>query len=92
MPFILFGGLFANNSALPKWLSWIQYISPIKYCAESLMDIEMMNDHYDLKDNLMTFLDYKMNYQINFLIFIGMIIFLRIIAFFFFKALVTKVQ
>jgi len=35
-PMLLFGGLFANNESL-SWLSWIQYISPIKYCTEALM-------------------------------------------------------
>ena len=36
MPMMLFGGLFTNNNEAPEWLSWIQYISPIKYCAEGL--------------------------------------------------------
>ena len=29
MPMMLFGGFLANNESMPKWLSWIQYISPI---------------------------------------------------------------
>jgi ABC-type multidrug transport system permease subunit len=36
MPMILFGGTFANTSTMPKWLSWIQWISPIRYANEAL--------------------------------------------------------
>jgi ABC-type multidrug transport system permease subunit len=43
-PFILFGGLVSNNKAQLAWLSWIQYISPIKYCAEALLSNEFAND------------------------------------------------
>jgi ABC-type multidrug transport system permease subunit len=31
LPAILFGGLFVNDSSMFKALSWIQYISPIRY-------------------------------------------------------------
>ena len=34
-PLILFGGLISNNKSQLAWLSWIQYISPIKYAPES---------------------------------------------------------
>ena len=37
MPMMLFGGLMTNNAKAPKWLSWLQYISPIKYCATALL-------------------------------------------------------
>ena len=36
MPFILFGGLFANTDSMPKWLSWMQWISPVRYANEAL--------------------------------------------------------
>ena len=31
LPAILFGGLFANSSSMPAWLSWLEYTSPIFY-------------------------------------------------------------
>jgi ABC-type multidrug transport system permease subunit len=37
MPLILFGGQFANPDAIPKWIGWLQYISPIRYGLESLV-------------------------------------------------------
>ncbi len=30
-PMILFSGYFKNRADLPKWIGWIEYISPIKY-------------------------------------------------------------
>jgi len=31
IPVEMFAGLFVNLSTIPKWLSWIQYTSPLKY-------------------------------------------------------------
>lgn len=36
MPWILYGGLFANSGLLPAWESWLQYLSPVRYANESL--------------------------------------------------------
>ncbi len=36
MPMILFGGTFANTASMPKWLSWLQWVSPIRYANEAL--------------------------------------------------------
>ena len=43
MPFILFGGLFANTDSMPKWLSWLQWISPVRYANEALAHAEFDN-------------------------------------------------
>ncbi len=31
LPFMIFSGFFKNRADLPKWLGWIEYISPNKY-------------------------------------------------------------
>lgn len=36
LPAILFGGLFVNNSTVFKELSWIQWLSPVRYGFECL--------------------------------------------------------
>jgi len=90
-PMLLFGGLFANNESVP-WLSWIQYISPIKYCAEALMWNEFKNDEYELRDDLMEFIGYKIGYWNCVYIFVGLIILFRIMAFLMFRVLVTKLN
>ena len=37
MPLILFGGQFANSDNIQAWISWFQYISPIRYGLEALV-------------------------------------------------------
>ena len=37
IPFIIFGGLFAQSGSLFAWLSWLEYISWFKYGFEALM-------------------------------------------------------
>ena len=90
-PMLLFGGLFANNESVP-WLSWIQYISPIKYCAEALMWNEFRNDEYGIRDDLMEFVGYKLSYYSCVLIFLALIVGFRIIAFLMFRVLVGKLN
>jgi ABC-type transport system involved in multi-copper enzyme maturation permease subunit len=36
MPLILFGGQFANSKNIQPWISWFQYISPIRYGLEAM--------------------------------------------------------
>ena len=40
LPLLLFSGLFASSEALPSYLSWIQYISPIKYAYNGMVQNE----------------------------------------------------
>ena len=82
MPMLLFGGLFTNNVEAPAFLGWIQYISPIKYCAEALMHNEFRYDPYGLRDNITEFLGQKFGYGICILIFVGLIVVFRTVAFF----------
>ncbi|KAI6652906.1 Protein white [Oopsacas minuta] len=37
IPFMIFGGLFAQSGSLLSWLTWIEYISWFKYGFEGLM-------------------------------------------------------
>ena len=37
MPLVLFGGLIVNLNSIPKYTSWIQYISPIRHAYSSLV-------------------------------------------------------
>ena len=41
LPIILFGGLFANLSSFPRWIFWLQYLSPIRYGFEALVRHEV---------------------------------------------------
>ena len=88
-PLILFGGLMVNNEKLPKWLSWFQYISPIKYGAEALLYNEFSNDKIN-RDQLTTFLGYNLGYWKCIGISVFIIVLCRILAFIGFKCLVRK--
>lgn len=37
MPLILFGGQFTNSGTLQSWISWVQYISPVRYGFEAVV-------------------------------------------------------
>ena len=47
MPFVLAGGLFANNTRLdPYWL-WLKYLSPIQYSYSILVENEFSGLAFD---------------------------------------------
>jgi hypothetical protein len=37
MPLMVFGGLYSKLSTIPKWIAWMQWISPFKYGLQSLI-------------------------------------------------------
>ena len=43
LPFFLFSGFFKNSANLPRWIGWIEYISPIKYGFSSWLQNEVSN-------------------------------------------------
>ena len=47
MPIMLFGGQFANSKNIQAWISWFQYISPIRYGLEALTVNEFDSRVYD---------------------------------------------
>ena len=45
LPIILFGGQFANSGDIQAWISWFQYVSPIRYGFEASLRNEFANYH-----------------------------------------------
>lgn len=37
VPVLLFGGLMAKLTLIPKYISWVQYISPVRYGFSAIM-------------------------------------------------------
>ena len=91
LPFMLFGGLLSNNNSVFAWLSWFQYLSPIKYCAEAIVYNEFRYDKYDIGEDLKDHLDYIVGYGRCIIIFLALIVGFRLVAFFTFKMLIRKV-
>ena len=90
MPLVLFGGLMSNNDAQFEWLSWIQYISPLKYGAEAIIYNEFRYDKYNVRDALTKQIDYTLGLSRCIQIFIFIIFFLRALSFLFFIRLAGK--
>ena len=90
MPMILFGGLLSNTSSMLDWLSWIQYLSPIKYCTEALIYNEFRNDPHGVQKQLTGFVNYNIGYWGCIFIFVGLVVFFRVISFIVFRCFITK--
>ena len=45
-PIILFGGQFANAGNIQSWISWFQYISPVRYGFEAVVVNEFEGRQY----------------------------------------------
>jgi len=56
-----------------------------------MLDIEFDNDKYEIRDQLMSFLGYELGQYNCMLIFIGVVVAFRILAFICFKCLLKKV-
>ena len=84
--------MLSNNNVVFSFLNWLQYISPIKYCAEALLSNELRNDPHGIRETQLDFVDYRLGYTNCLLIFVGLIVSLRIIAYIFFRVLVSKFQ
>lgn len=41
LPMITFSGFFKNRADLPKWIGWIEYLSPNKYSFIGLLENEV---------------------------------------------------
>lgn len=37
MPLMMFGGLYNKLNSIPKWIGWMQYISPFRYGLHALL-------------------------------------------------------
>jgi ABC-type multidrug transport system permease subunit len=89
-PFILFGGFGSNNKAQFAWLSWMQYISPIKYGSEAMLSNEFANDPNNISQDLYSFLSYSLGYNYCCAILILLTLGLRVIAYFCLRMRVRK--
>jgi ABC-type multidrug transport system permease subunit len=47
MPSIQFGGFLVNAGSIPGWLSWLQYLSPIRYALEAISRNEFETRSYN---------------------------------------------
>lgn len=46
IPVVLFGGLIVKLSTLDGYISWVQYLSPVKYAFSSTMMTQFKDDEF----------------------------------------------
>lgn len=63
------------------WLSWIQYISPIKYSTEAMVYNEFTIDPNGIGNDFEAFLNYSLGYNNCIGILIALIFLFRILGF-----------
>ena len=91
IPFMMFGGFFANSSSYPDWVTWLQYISPIRYGLEALVLNEFEHRKYAPGDkNFAEYLGFDLGMWRCLVILAGMTIGLRLLAMIFLKLLVAR--
>lgn len=88
LPFVLFSGFYKNRNDLPVWLSWIEYISPMKYSFISFMRNELG------ENPIINNLSFEENLTLwnSVYVLIGLCVFVRLLALFFLWAGRTKLQ
>lgn len=93
MPMVLFGGQFSNSGTLQAWISWLQYVSPIRYAFEAVIINEFDNRHYDEGQyNPRLFMGFNVGMWKCLLLLACFAVILRIISLIFLRLLITKFQ
>jgi len=94
MPFVLFSGFLTNIDTFPKWIAWIQYISPIRYGFEASMHNEFDN-YTKLPKNItppLKFLNFKLGFNNCMIMLIVTTVAVKIIACICLKLTMKKFQ
>ncbi|CAD8074209.1 unnamed protein product [Paramecium primaurelia] len=91
LPFIIFSGYLANSKYFYVWISWIQYISPMKYSFEAFATNEFEKRQYVFGDPIET-LGFDIGLWESIGILIALAIFIRIMAFIFLYKLRSRLQ
>eukprot|EP00347_Sterkiella_histriomuscorum_P009865 403339578 len=87
MPLNILGGFYANVKLVPVWFSWLQYVSPVRYGLESIVQLEFEDfemNHPSIP-NPIEYLGYDIGYGQCWACLIGLSIACRIVCFFLFK-------
>ena len=91
LPVILFGGLFANSSTIPPYLSWIQYISPIRYANEAICQAQWNGVNIDT-ENFLSLLGFDIGYIKCTIVLAALAVFWRLAALVVLRLKISKFQ
>jgi hypothetical protein len=45
----VFSGFFKNRDDLPGWISWVEYVSPLKYGFTAFLEVEVQGRESDIE-------------------------------------------
>ena len=93
MPAIQFGGFLVNAGSIPWYLTWLQYLSPIRYTLEAIANNEFENRTYDLgkgEINPLHFLGFNFGTVKCYVLLLTLAIGLRLVSLVCLKLLVSK--
>lgn len=92
MPFMMFSGFLTNLDTFPRWIGWIQYLSPIRYGFEAGMRNEFEGYHL-LPINIanpIKFLNFKIGFNKCMILLFITTIFMKVIACLCLKKMMSK--
>jgi ABC-type multidrug transport system permease subunit len=75
LPIIVISGFFKNAENMPKWFSWLEYISPFKYGFIAITESEMM-----YRDSLISELNFDIGLWPSIAILFGLGVALRVLS------------
>lgn len=87
LPVVLFSGFFKNRDNLPRWIGWLEYISPIKYTFTSSLENQLLYVSSRVGE-----LNFDVSLWASVGILVAMGIFFRLLSLFFLWALRTKLE
>ena len=90
MPFMLFGGFFANRGSYLNWIGWLEYKSLFKYGFEAFC----WNKYSDtgFRPELTSLLGFELGLWKCFLISLGLFTFYRLLAVYFLMEKLKKTR
>eukprot|EP00347_Sterkiella_histriomuscorum_P019137 403342807 len=95
VPLNIVGGFYTNVKLLPIYIKWLQYLSPIRYGLESILQIQFKDaqnsdsaDEYD--SDILLFMDYKLGYGTCIGALICLIVGFRILSYYALKLFIKR--
>lgn len=87
LPLFLFSGYYKNTGNLSSWIGWVQYISPFKYGYAAFLQNQVQ-----FADSRIEQVNFDCNFWMSISLLIALGIVFRLISFFFFWLLRSKLE
>ena len=89
---MLVGGLYANATEMPIYITVFSYVSPIMYAFNNIVKLEFSNSTYENAEAFMEFLGIERDYWTGILYLAILVLVFQLLAVTFLKLLVGKFQ